>query len=455
MIFEFNLLAQLFFLIIVLMIIIVLILYSSYIRCMISRCIRIIIRQRCIDPNGRRSKNDTFSKFFRNYLCNLQKTNNELLGKILRDHHSCAFLVDRSISYLSGFSPKTIIDSRLGYSSIDEFRERVPLTTYADYAPYINRMVNEGEKNLLSKDDVLYYAASSGTTANIKLLPTTGVTLKKMTDLLQIGWSIVWRSFPSSSYPSSEQRLFYLTSAKKSSMFPRSSDQTPIGPISQFQCIVSPVAGMKLVVSAQNVISLDFLQEISHFETSLFVQLVFAVAIPDIISYTVPFAPGFLHTIKIIQSYYEEISLCISTADFDSSSLVQANLPDDKFRASLNEALHRMSLEYGGLQYRLQRAQSIRHECMKKDAGGLLHRLWPQMVYAATTTGSSFAMYKDEIKSFCGDQLTLINLPLYAASEGFFGVLASIHTDEYILSPTSAFFEFIREEDIHEVCFAM
>jgi hypothetical protein len=40
---------------------------------------------------------------------------------------------------------------------------------------------------------------------------------------------------------------------------------------------------------------------------------------------------------------------------------------------------------------------------------------------------------------------------MYAASEGFFGSLASIQTDEYFLSPTAAFFEFIREEDIHQV----
>jgi hypothetical protein len=47
--------------------------------------------------------------------------------------------------------------------------------------------------------------------------------------------------------------------------------------------------------------------------------------------------------------------------------------------------------------------------------------------------------------------LPLINAPIYAASEGFFGSLASIYTDEYLLSPTAAFFEFIREEDIHQV----
>ncbi len=60
-------------------------------------------------------------------------------------------------------------------------------------------------------------------------------------------------------------------------------------------------------------------------------------------------------------------------------------------------------------------------------------------------------MYKERIQFYCGERLPLINMPMYAASEGFFGSLASIQTDEYFLSPTAAFFEFIREEDIHQV----
>ncbi|CAF1078078.1 unnamed protein product [Rotaria sordida] len=40
---------------------------------------------------------------------------------------------------------------------------------------------------------------------------------------------------------------------------------------------------------------------------------------------------------------------------------------------------------------------------------------------------------------------------MYISSEGTFGFLASIYTDEYFLSPTSAFFEFIKEEDVEKV----
>ena len=205
-------------------------------------------------------------------------------------------------------------------------------------------------------------------------------------------------------------------------------------------------------MSTYDVVPFDLIEEIPDFETSTFVQLVFALAIPDIYSYTVNFAPAFIHTIKIIEKYFEEMSSCISTANFDHSSLMRDNISNLQLKRKLNRALNEVTMEYGGLDYRFKRAEHIRNECLKPDVPGILHRLWPSLKYACTVLGSSYAMYKDKIQGYCGDKLRLINLSYYLASEGAFGSLASIHTDEYFLSPAHAFFEFIPEDDIHQVC---
>jgi hypothetical protein len=187
-------------------------------------------------------------------------------------------------------------------------------------------------------------------------------------------------------------------------------------------------------ISSYDLLSFDLIEEIPDFVTSTFVQLVFALSVSDIYSCTVNFAPAFIHSIKIIEKYFEEIVDCISTANFDHSSLVRDNISDSKFRTKLNRTLNEVTIEYGGLTYRLKRAECIRNECLKKDIPGILHRLWPSLVYASTVLGSSFAMYKNEIEGYCGKRLSLVNLPYYIASEGAFGFLASIHTDEYFLS---------------------
>jgi len=252
-------------------------------------------------------------------------------------------------------------------------------------------------------------------------------------------------------FPSAKQLGFYLQNGKKAKMFERSKDGIPIGAVTQFGSAGSYGPGIRTLMSCTNVINLDLIEGIADFETSAFVQLVFALTVPDLYAYLVNFAPSFIHTVKIIENYFEEISLCISSTNFDHSSLVRNNIHDVKLKVDLNRALNELAIEYGGATYQLERAKHIRRECLKKDLPGILHRLWPSLIYVSTATGSTFSMLKDKIQFYCGEKLALINCPIYASSEGYFGIMASIHTDEYFLFPTSAFFEFIKEEDIHQV----
>ncbi|CAF1002365.1 unnamed protein product [Rotaria sordida] len=254
-------------------------------------------------------------------------------------NHSSAFYRDQAILCLPTHDLPS--DENV-YASIDEFREKVPLTTYKDYTDYIDRMVIEGEKNVLSSEDPVYYSMTSGTTAKIKLLPATSVTIRKINESFVLGFHIVQRSFPSSSSSSFNQRVFTLQTGRKPNMFPTSKDGIPMGPISN------------------------------------------------------------------------------------------------------------LIVEHGGETYALERAKHIRNECSKKNVPGILHRLWPNLMFATTAIGSTFAIYKPDIQFYCGEHLPLINHMVYGSSEGRFGSLASIHTDEYFLLPTHVFFEFIKEEDIEQ-----
>jgi hypothetical protein len=57
--------------------------------------------------------------------------------------------------------------------SVKEFQERVPIHTYEDLAPYIERMMN-GEKNILWNTPIKWFSKSSGTTnAKSKFIPVS------------------------------------------------------------------------------------------------------------------------------------------------------------------------------------------------------------------------------------------------------------------------------------------
>ncbi|CAF1468615.1 unnamed protein product [Adineta steineri] len=403
-----------------------------------------------MDPKSEATDNGPFASFYQNVLCNTQKVNNATLGKILQKNHSAAFFMDRSISFMNSHQPTSPGSTNEGYASVDEFREKVSLTTYDDYRDYIERMIHNGEKNLMTSDPIIYINTSSGTTAKMKYIPMTASMLGDLVSLTRVTRDIIWKSLPSSTLPSRVQLLFQIRSGKKADMFRRSKDNIPIGPLTHSFSSLTSTSQYRRIVSTLTLLPYDLMEEINDFQISTFVQLVFAMAVPDIKSYTVVFSPAFIHTIKIIENDFEEMSLCISSCNFSQSSLIRKKNYDPKLLDKLNDALNKITIEYGGDQYRNERASYIRQECQKKNAPGILHRLWPSLTYVSTTTGGTFAMHKEEIQFYCGEKVPLINAVFYTASEGMFGILASIHTDEYFLLPTTVFFEFIKEEDVHQ-----
>ncbi|MCK5137176.1 MAG: GH3 auxin-responsive promoter family protein [Bacteroidales bacterium] len=63
--------------------------------------------------------------------------------------------------------------------SIENFQERVPISTYDDIKPYINRL-REGEENLLWPSEIKWFAKSSGTTSDkSKFIPVSNESLEE------------------------------------------------------------------------------------------------------------------------------------------------------------------------------------------------------------------------------------------------------------------------------------
>ena len=62
--------------------------------------------------------------------------------------------------------------------SIEQFQERVPVHTYEDYKPYIDRLL-KGEQNVLWPSEIKWFAKSSGTTNDkSKFIPVSIETLE-------------------------------------------------------------------------------------------------------------------------------------------------------------------------------------------------------------------------------------------------------------------------------------
>jgi len=70
-------------------------------------------------------------------------------------------------------------------ASSSDYKEKVPLTTYEDYRPYLERMAN-GEENILTSLPVIYFGLSSGTTGQSKLIPVTALSRKVINSYMML-----------------------------------------------------------------------------------------------------------------------------------------------------------------------------------------------------------------------------------------------------------------------------
>jgi len=71
--------------------------------------------------------------------------------------------------------------------TIEEYQRKVPLITYEDIIPFIQK-IKDGEQNILTKDKVLFLATTSGTTSKVKLIPVTKDRIKNFKRELYL-WS--------------------------------------------------------------------------------------------------------------------------------------------------------------------------------------------------------------------------------------------------------------------------
>jgi hypothetical protein len=71
--------------------------------------------------------------------------------------------------------------------SIEDYRLLVPISDSESLFPYIERVKN-GEKNILTKDKVIFFGLTSGTTGKQKLIPVTNFSRSKKAETMQL-WS--------------------------------------------------------------------------------------------------------------------------------------------------------------------------------------------------------------------------------------------------------------------------
>ncbi|KAM0998320.1 hypothetical protein FF1_008075 [Malus domestica] len=308
------------------------------------------------------------------------------------------------------------------------FRRSVPLSTYDDYAEFINQMADtphiHRQQPLLSVDPLLCFFYSSGTSSpRPKLIPYFDSKLSKAASFIahQGSSAILKRLFPPR--PSVNKIMWFIYAdnvtttrggfkVMAASTYPLQSGNANW---SQLSFISSP----REVILGSNV------------EHQMYCHLLCGLRNCDSIdAIRAPYAIGLIKVFRLLESKWEQMCNDLE------HGIPSLEIADVAMRDSVVDVL-------GGPQPDL--AKRLRTVFEGKSWSGIVSKLWPNARYVKCVATGSMQQYYPKLKQYAGE------IPLlggdYFASECCVGINLDItqppEKTKFVLLPTAAYFEFL------------
>ena len=351
----------------------------------------------------------TLAKFERTSK-NPMKAQKKLLNKIIRKNKNCE------------------LGKKLDFANIhnlDDFRSKVPLSTYEDYDALVDRMIHNREKNIMYTGANIRYCSSSGSVGKPKILP------KSVFDL----WNMQCCGFSCTVAVTARHIKKHMGKKLPSIMGP----------------LVIILTGHKLedgkMCNGAGQVPLTYLKPFSNFFVTSPVSLLYPEheELLDTSYLQLRFA---LQEEKV--SYIGSIVITLVTTMFDYLEENWEQLCDDIEHGTIGENIKitpELRAEYEKkLKPNPKRAEFLRQEFRKGFDTPIAPRIWPRLTFAYGMIGSNLKVYVEKLRRSIGDNVPIHNMG-YAAAEGFFAMPTELDTHDSALIPYSIFFEFIPVND--------
>lgn len=327
--------------------------------------------------------------------------NTELLMRLLNDNK------DTEYGRKYGFA-----DIR----SVEEFQERVPLTTFDDYAGYVYRMTEEGETGLISAYNIAHYAKTSGTMGNPKRIPVSDRAMGVMNRYnMQLRTKVIcdaigfdWANPPYLNLIESQ-----LTTLKNGATYGAISAKV-IGQMGDYlpMLMTSPLEA--LVPDPKT--------------NTRYLHARFALMNPEITSMGFSFSSILLELMQYIESEWEMLVDDIEQGTIDESVKMPAEV-----RQSILGKIRPMP----------ERAAQLREIFSQGFDEPIMPKIWLNLtIFSGVATGGFSTYYNKLRQRYAGDGVRLFYVGLNA-SEGIFSVPMDVDCPDSVLIPDSVFYEFI------------
>jgi len=326
----------------------------------------------------------------------------QFLHSLLRDHQNTAF----GREY--GFSEIT---------TVDQFREQVPIFNYRDFRPYMERIAN-GESHVLTADRVTYMNMTSGTTGKQKLIPVTQqahrIRSKANLTTFCFGVKSAWEQgqpFGRMLLTSSVQLLGYTPAG------------IPYGPISVGDLRSSNWISKQLFAHPYQAL------EPKDSLARHYVCLLFALKNPNLRVIGANFPVLALRLCHYLENHAEAL-----IADLEQGAIANWLNLDPDLKATLEQKLSPAP----------KRAQQLR-QILEQHQRLTPIGAWPNLSCVVTARGGTSDFYFQRFPEYFGN--TPVFGGIYSSAEAVFGITPQLNQDSSILSIETTFFEFIPRSE--------
>ncbi|MDE7400413.1 MAG: GH3 auxin-responsive promoter family protein [Oscillospiraceae bacterium] len=338
---------------------------------------------------------------------NADKVQREMLFEILNKNK------DTEFGRKHGFSD---------IKSITDFQSKIPLSDYNDYSEHILRIIN-GEENILTAENSVYFCVSSGTTGGEKYLPLTESDIK-----LQYiyAYGAVFGTVREYYKEISEAELF-----------------GKIFQIGEFAKTYMPDGRMNGIRSGCVYQWLDRNGEFDASDYCVPKEILFPNTLEDLLYIKVRFALVERDLTAIHGVFVNRVAGVMEYILRNWERL----LNDMQFGSvSVDIGEERKKYLAEKLPPNPERARELRSIPCKNLSVGIIKKIWGKVKYILTIGGESFPYYTGKISEYANG--IPVHHYAYAASEGVFGIAEKMNvSDRYILFPEAVFFEFIPIEN--------
>lgn len=280
----------------------------------------------------------------------------------------------------------------------------------------------KGEKNVLTKDQPVIFAVTSGTSGKSSILPM--LKAQQGTFFTQ-GISIIYNSmraaFPNTGSQQKDMKFFYTPRLRTSEC------GIPIGPNS------SSPTNSKKILSMYSTPKAGY--EILSEPEALYVHLLFGLKDRNLGIIEANFASLVYAAFRSLESNWDSLVEDIKVGRVSESLNI-----DESVRKELNKSMTPDP----------DRAEELR-QARNEGLSGLTSRIWPKLNFVMTADSGTFELYGNRLReTYCNG--TPIYSPLYAASEGLLGIniWPLERPSRYLLAPKSMVFEFIPVQNSTE-----